>query len=140
MKLTIAEQDFIRDAQVFLERGQPRILIYPQKYYLPDLSKACKEHLGNDVWFNVVKNPHDPIRYYLETDFSKRYISNVFTNQLQFITPQPFEIIHDSQLLEVSEDEQMAIFQRSVKFYKENILSQATPPLTFWQKVKQFFA
>ena len=139
MKLTIAEQEFIHDAQVFLERGQPRILIDSKKYYLLDLSKACKEHLGTDVWFNVVKLPHDPVHYYLETDFSKRYISDVFTNKLEFITPQPFDIIHHSQLLKVSEYEQKADFERGVKFFKE--LKQPQPkPLTFWQKVKQFFA
>ena len=140
MKLTIAEQEFIHDAQVYIERYQTPIFIDPSKYSVSQLSMACKEHLGVNAWFNFVKHPHQPLRCYLETDFSERYISNVFTEHLEFITPKPFEVIHDSQRLEVREDVQRANFELSVKFFKENILSPQPPPLTFWQKVKQFFA
>lgn len=140
LKLTISEQEFIHDAQVYLERGQTSIQIDQSKYKLSELSKACKEQLGTDVWFNVYSVPFSGRYCKLETDFSKRYISNFFANEFNVITPQPFEIIYDSNILTVSEGEQLQIHNDGVKWYKENIQNPTKPILTFWQKVKQFFA
>ena len=139
MKLTTKEQEFIHDTQVYLERGKTQILIDTKKYNVSELALACKEHLGTDVWFNVVNIPMHPVEYYLETNFSKRYICDVSANTFTVITPQPFEIVYFSKLLTVSENEQRNIFKENVRFYNENIAFPKKQPLTFWQKVKQFF-
>jgi tRNA(His) 5'-end guanylyltransferase len=140
LKLTIAEQQFIHDSKVYLERGQTSIKIDINKYNLSELSIACKEQLGTDVWFNVYSVPFSGRYCKLETDFSKRYISNFYSNEFKVIVPQPFEIVYDSNILKVSQDEQIKIHNEAVKWYKENIQNPTKPILTFWQKIKKMFA
>lgn len=139
MKLTKKEEWFIHDAQVYLERGETSIEIDINKYNLSELSIACKEQLGTDVWFNVYSVPFSGRYCKLETDFNKRYISNFYSNEFKVIVPQPFEIIYDSTILKVSQDEQRQIHNEGVVWYKENIQNPTKPILTFWQKVKRYF-
>lgn len=132
MKLTIAEQEFIHDAKVYLERGETSILI-DSKLNIRMLAKACEEHLGSNVWFYVTNKPNVPIRCWLETDFRKRYASNILHDEFTVFTPKPFEIIHGTELLQVSEDEQLAIHNENVRRFKE-------PVYSLWRKIKQHFA
>jgi hypothetical protein len=140
MKLTKKEEWFIEDVRTLIERGETFINLDQWNIQPKVANDLLSCYLGIDVWFNVYSVPFSGRYCKLETDFSKRYISNFFANEFNIITPQPFEIIYDSSILTVSEDEQLKIHNDGVKWYKENIQNPTKPTLRFWQKVKQFFA
>jgi len=134
MKLTIKESEFIHDVNVYLERGQKSFAVTFPKVDKSTLAAICEEHLIMPVWFSVTNPPFDPVVYKVETDFSKRYTSDVSTCTFKVITPQPFEVIHNSYLLEISENELRDIFDAKVKWYKENIETPNKPIKTPWYK------
>lgn len=140
MKLLNKERIFLEDLEVLIERNDGTIYLdmVANHYKVSEemAIKIVKEHINKPFWIGGY-NGGMRIARFISLNFGERYKGSLHNEDAEIFIPEPYQQYDFTARYDKAEH------KKTLEYWKNkevNTSIQPKPPLTFWQKVKQFFA
>lgn len=140
MKLLHKERIFVEDLEVLIERSDNTIYLdsVNAEYKINEGTaiELVKQHIDKPFWIGGY-NGGGRISKFISFHFGERYNGSLHNEDAEVFIPEPYQQYDFTSRYDKAEH------KRTLEYWKNkevNTLIKPKPPLTFWQKVKQFFA
>lgn len=142
MKLLNKERIFLEDLEVLIERNDGTIYLdMVANHYKVSEGMAIniiKEHIDKPFWISGY-NGGGRIAKLISFNFGERYNGSLHNEDAEVFIPEPYRQ-YDFTYRYDKDEHQSEIEKWKNKQVNTVKQVEVKPPLTFWQKVKQFFA